>query len=91
MHPWISKLLDAYRPAAQHRARIEGTPFPVASHARAPVSSVRPVPLFVRSPSGGSPMDPRSPVVFFHAPRSRSGITRAMLEELGAAYDMVAL
>jgi glutathione S-transferase len=36
-------------------------------------------------------VDPHTPVVFFHAPRSRSGITRAMLEELGAPYDMVAL
>jgi glutathione S-transferase len=30
-------------------------------------------------------------VTFFHAPFSRSGITRAMLEELGAPYDLVAL
>ena len=36
-------------------------------------------------------MNTHSPVVFFHAPHSRSGITRAMLEELGAPYDMVAL
>jgi len=36
-------------------------------------------------------MNAHSPVVFFHAPNSRSGITRAMLEELGAPYDMVAL
>jgi len=36
-------------------------------------------------------MNVQSPVVFFHAPHSRSGITRAMLEELEAAYDMVAL
>ncbi|MGH8213602.1 MAG: glutathione S-transferase family protein, partial [Rhodanobacteraceae bacterium] len=31
------------------------------------------------------------PITFFHAPFSRSGITRAMLEELGAPYDLVAL
>jgi glutathione S-transferase len=31
------------------------------------------------------------PVTFFHAPFSRSGITRAMLEELGVSYDLVAL
>jgi len=36
-------------------------------------------------------MNAHSPVVFFHAPHSRSGITRAMLEELDAAYDLVAL
>ena len=30
-------------------------------------------------------------ITFFHAPFSRSGITRAMLEELGARYDLVAL
>ncbi|MGN6789600.1 MAG: glutathione S-transferase family protein [Rhodanobacteraceae bacterium] len=36
-------------------------------------------------------MNTQSPVVLFHAPHSRSGITRAMLEELGAPYDMVAL
>lgn len=36
-------------------------------------------------------MNAYSPVVFFHAPYSRSGITRAMLEELGAPYDLVAL
>jgi glutathione S-transferase len=32
-----------------------------------------------------------SPVVFFHAPHSRSSVARAMLEELGAPYDLVAL
>jgi glutathione S-transferase len=32
-----------------------------------------------------------SPVAFFHAPNSRSSITRAMLEELEADYDLVAL
>jgi len=31
------------------------------------------------------------PVTFFHAPFSRSGITRAMLEELGLPYDLVTL
>ncbi len=31
------------------------------------------------------------PVTFFHAPYSRSGITRAMLEEIGVPYDLVAL
>ena len=36
-------------------------------------------------------MNPHSPIVFFHAPHSRSSATRAMLEELGAPYDMVAL
>ena len=36
-------------------------------------------------------MNAHSPVVFFHAPHSRSSITRAMLEELDAAYDLVAL
>lgn len=28
MHPWLSRLLDAYRPAAQYRALIEGWPPP---------------------------------------------------------------
>jgi len=36
-------------------------------------------------------MNTHSPIVFFHAPHSRSSVTRAMLEELGAPYDMVAL
>ena len=36
-------------------------------------------------------MNAHSPIVFFHAPHSRSSATRAMLEELGAPYDMVAL
>lgn len=36
-------------------------------------------------------MNPHSPVTFFHAPHSRSGITRAMFEELGVPFDMVAL
>ena len=36
-------------------------------------------------------MNPHFPIVFFHAPHSRSSATRAMLEELGAPYDMVAL
>lgn len=36
-------------------------------------------------------MNAHSPVVFFHAPHSRSSVARAMLEELGAPYDMVAL
>jgi len=36
-------------------------------------------------------MNTHSPIVFFHAPHSRSSATRAMLEELGAPYDMVAL
>jgi glutathione S-transferase len=31
------------------------------------------------------------PITFFHAPLSRSGIARAMLEELGAPYDLVAI
>ena len=33
----------------------------------------------------------QTPIIFFHAPFSRSGITRAMLEELGAPYDLVTL
>ncbi len=32
-----------------------------------------------------------SPVTFFHAPHSRSSITRAMLEELGVPFDLVTL
>ncbi|MGH8117836.1 MAG: glutathione S-transferase family protein [Rhodanobacteraceae bacterium] len=32
-----------------------------------------------------------STITFFHAPHSRSGITRAMFEELGVPCDMVAL
>lgn len=36
-------------------------------------------------------MNAHSPVTFFHAPHSRSGITRAMFEELGVPFDMVAL
>lgn len=36
-------------------------------------------------------MKTQSPVVFFHAPRSRSSATRAMLEELDVPFDMVAL
>ena len=36
-------------------------------------------------------MNAQSPLVFFHAPHSRSSVVRAMLEELGAPYDMVAL
>ena len=36
-------------------------------------------------------MNAHSPVVFFHAPHSRSSVARAMLEELGAPYDLVAL
>ena len=36
-------------------------------------------------------MNAQSPIVFFHAPHSRSSVARAMLEELGAPYDLVAL
>jgi glutathione S-transferase len=36
-------------------------------------------------------MNTHSIVTFFHAPHSRSGIARAMLEELGAPYDLVVL
>lgn len=36
-------------------------------------------------------MNTVSPVTFFHAPHSRSSATRALLEELGAPFDMVAL
>jgi len=89
MHPWFSKLLDAYRPAAQHRARTDGPPF-VAGPMHAPGPPVQPVPFF-SIPSGGSPVNVHSPVAFFHAPHSRSGITRAMLEELGIPYDLVTL
>jgi glutathione S-transferase len=32
-----------------------------------------------------------SPVTFFHAPHSRSSITRAVLEELGVPFDLVTL
>lgn len=33
----------------------------------------------------------QTPITFFHAPFSRSGVTRAMLEELAVPYDLVAL
>lgn len=36
-------------------------------------------------------MSATSPVTFFHAPRSRSGVTRALLEELDVPFDLVAL
>ena len=36
-------------------------------------------------------MNAHSPVTFFHAPHSRSSITRAMLEELGVPFDLVTL
>lgn len=36
-------------------------------------------------------MPATSPVTFFHAPHSRSAITRAMFEELGVPFDLVAL
>ena len=36
-------------------------------------------------------MNAFSLVTFFHAPHSRSGITRAMFEELGASFDLVTL
>jgi glutathione S-transferase len=36
-------------------------------------------------------MNTHSPIVFFHAPHSRSSITRAMLEELGVPFDLVTL
>lgn len=32
-----------------------------------------------------------TPVTFFHAPHSRSGVTRALFEELGVPFDMVAI
>lgn len=32
-----------------------------------------------------------SPVTFFHSPQSRSGVTRALLEELDVPFDLVAL
>jgi glutathione S-transferase len=91
MHPWLTKLLDAYRPAAQHRARTEGLPLPAARARLARTPAGGPVPLLVRNASGGSSMNAQSPVVFFHAPHSRSSVVRAMLEELGAPYDLVAL
>lgn len=34
---------------------------------------------------------PNSPVTFFHAPRSRSGATRALIEELGVPFELVSL
>jgi glutathione S-transferase len=36
-------------------------------------------------------MNAHSPVIFFHAPHSRSSVTRAMLEELGVPFDLVTL
>jgi glutathione S-transferase len=36
-------------------------------------------------------MNALSTVTFFHAPHSRSSVTRAMLEELGVPFDLVAL
>lgn len=36
-------------------------------------------------------MNAIAPVTFFHAPHSRSSVTRAMLEELGVPFDLVAL
>jgi glutathione S-transferase len=36
-------------------------------------------------------MNAHSPVTFFHAPHSRSSVTRAMLEELGVPFDLVTL
>ena len=36
-------------------------------------------------------MNAPSPVTFFHAPHSRSSVTRAMLEELGVPFDLVTL
>ncbi|MDE2498415.1 MAG: glutathione S-transferase, partial [Xanthomonadaceae bacterium] len=36
-------------------------------------------------------MNAISPVTFFHAPHSRSSVTRAMLEELGVPFDLVTL
>lgn len=36
-------------------------------------------------------MNSPTDLVFFHSPRSRSGVTRALLEELGVPFDMVAL
>ena len=36
-------------------------------------------------------MNVHSNIVFFHAPHSRSGVTRALLEELGVSFDLVAL
>lgn len=36
-------------------------------------------------------MNPQGLVTFFHSPHSRSGITRAMLEELNVPYDLVVL
>jgi glutathione S-transferase len=36
-------------------------------------------------------MNLHSTVVFFHAPHSRSSVTRAMLEELGVPFDLVTL
>jgi len=36
-------------------------------------------------------MNPQTPVTFFHAPFSRSAVTRAAFEELGVPYDLVAL
>lgn len=36
-------------------------------------------------------MNATTPVTFFHAPRSRSAITRVMFEELGVPFDLVTL
>ncbi|MGH8145180.1 MAG: glutathione S-transferase family protein [Rhodanobacteraceae bacterium] len=36
-------------------------------------------------------MNPPSDLVFFHNPRSRSNVTRALLEELGAEYEQCVL
>jgi len=36
-------------------------------------------------------MNSQAPVTFFHSPHSRSGITRSLLEELKAPYDLVVL
>jgi glutathione S-transferase len=94
MRPWLPKLLDACRPAAQSRALVEGWPqrrCPPRPAAHPSVESAHPVPFSDRIPSGDSPVNAHSPVVFFHAPHSRSSVARAMLEELGAPYDLVAL
>jgi len=91
MHPWLLKLLDAYRPAAQRLALIESLPPPSPAALPQGPRGRRSIRFLLASHQEVPPMNAPSPVVFFHAPRSRSSVTRAMLEEIGASYDMVAL
>jgi len=41
--------------------------------------------------AGNLPVNSQALVTFFHSPHSRSGITRSLLEELNAPYDLVVL